>query len=128
MNLITDGLNLHESAARVRAQRLELLSANIANADTPNFKARDLDFKAAMSRAQADRLKSTNPGHQALGSTGPESGDPLYSIPFNASLDGNTVELAVEQAKYGKAAVDYRASLMFLENRVSTIKRALRGE
>ena len=129
MKIITDGLGLHEQALRARTERLELLSANIANADTPRFKARDLDFKAVMNQVQAQSLHATDRRHFATeenasaGSTGIK-----YRTPFNASQDGNTVEMSVEQAQYGKAAVEYRASLMFLENRVSTIKRALRGE
>lgn len=129
MKIISDGLGLHEQALRARTERLELLSANIANADTPRFKARDLDFKAVMNQASAQTLRATDARHFVMDASSTAAANGVkYRVPFNASQDGNTVEMSVEQAQYGKAAVEYRASLMFLENRVTSIKRALRGE
>jgi flagellar basal-body rod protein FlgB len=125
---ISEALDIHEQAIRARSARLEVLSTNIANADTPNFKARDIDFRAVMNKVQADSMNTTNMAHFATSTPDESQPGMRYRIPYNTSQDGNTVEMPVEQAQYGKAAVDFRASLMFLENRVAGIKRALRGE
>ena len=108
---------IHGAALELRSQRMGLITSNIANAATPGYKARDIDFSAAlkarMGGASAD---------QAVG------GATLYRVPVMPSLDGNTVEMAVEQAQFGKATADYQATLMFLESRISGIRKALRGE
>ena len=101
-------------AVTLRWQRMEILASNIANAATPGFKARDMDF----ARAYQARLEQ---GAQA-------SVPLLYRQPLMASLDGNTVEMAVEQAEFADNAVHYRASLSFLEQRTQTMLRALKGE
>ncbi len=116
-----------QRSLELRAKRVELLSQNIANADTPNFKARDLDFKAAMASAQTQFVKTTHAGHVASAPAGAATGV-IYTTPLNPSADGNTVEIGVEQAKFGQAAADYQATLRFLESRVSGIRKALRGE
>lgn len=129
MDILTKALGIHERALRVRDQRMELIARNIANDDTPHFKARDIDFKAVMSEFRpTDTLASTHGAHIAFGDDASADDGLRYRTPFNASLDGNTVELTVEQTKYGKAAADYQATLAFLENRVSSIRKALRGE
>ena len=118
---------LHEKALQLKSQRMGVLSKNIANADTPRFKAKDIDFRKVLSEATASNLRTTHMRHisHSDGSTG--SGE-YYTVPFNPSIDGNTVEISVEQAKYGKAAAEYQASLRFIESRVSGIRKALRGE
>ncbi len=128
MNTISDAFGIHENALRLRSQRLELLAANIANSDTPNFKAKDIDFKVALSRAQEIGLKSTDGRHFAFVQDGGNGNGVRFRVPFNASADGTTVEMSVEQSQYGKAAADYRASLMFIESRSASFKKALRGE
>ena len=107
---------------------MELLAANIANADTPHFKAKDIDFKQVMGQVQRDAINTTNNRHFSIQQDHTNPDGVKYRTPLNASADGNTVELSIEQANYGKAAADYRATLMFIENRTSQIKRALRGE
>ena len=116
-----------QRSLELRAKRVELLSQNIANADTPNFKARDLDFKAAMASAQTKFVKTTHTGHIASAPAGAGKGV-ILTTPLNPSADGNTVEIGVEQAKFGQAAADYQATLRFLESRVSGIRKALKGE
>lgn len=129
MNFIDKDFALHERALRFRGQRMEALSANIANADTPNFKARDIDFRQAMKLAQTDVLRTTQARHFEIEGGGhPDQAALKFRIPFNTSFDGNTVELSVEQAKFGKASGDFQATLSFLENRVSSVRKALRGE
>ena len=129
MNFIDKDLALHERALRFRGQRMEVLSANIANADTPNFKARDIDFRQVMSKARTDVLATTRARHfETEGGVSPDKAAMKFRIPFNTSFDGNTVELSMEQAKFGKAAGDFQATLSFLESRVSGIRKALKGE
>jgi flagellar basal-body rod protein FlgB len=106
-----------------------MISTNIANADTPHFKARDIDFGAVLAGVtMADTaMRSTHGTHYAEGASMDPSGT-RFRVPFNSSFDGNTVEMHVEQAHYGKAAADYQATLSFLENRIGSIRKALKGE
>ena len=129
IRMLEQGLGIHEQALGVRSRRMELIARNIANADTPHYKAQDLDFKVMLKNAadNAEPLRATHSTHFDSGSTQPA--DALrYRIPFNSSLDGNTVELNVEQAQYGRAAAEYQATLSFLESRVSGLRKALRGD
>lgn len=129
MNFIDRDFALHERAMRFRGQRMEVLSANIANADTPNFKARDIDFRQAMKLVKTETLATTRDRHFEMdGGISPDQATLKYRVPFNTSFDGNTVELSMEQAKFGKATGDFQATLSFLENRVSGIRKALKGE
>jgi flagellar basal-body rod protein FlgB len=114
-DLIDRQLGIHATALRLRSQRLDILAGNIANAATPGYKARDLDFKAALAQA------GTANGSQATGSA------MRYRVPVQASLDGNTVELSTEQTAFAENAVNYRASLSFLTGRIQTIMAALKG-
>ena len=130
MNLLDRTFGLHSQALKVRSQRMEVLAQNIANADTPYYKARDIDFRAVlngMSDGNDMKISATNRKHYALGEAVNDPGL-LYRVPFNTAFDGNTVELSVEQAQYGKAAADYQATLQFLENKVSGLRKALRGD
>jgi flagellar basal-body rod protein FlgB len=106
---------IHAAALEVRAQRMGLLASNIANASTPGFKARDLDFGAAMRAAEG-------------GEADPVSGALRYRTPTAPSLDGNTVELNAEQTAFAENAVQYQTTLSFLNGRVGQITRALKGE
>ncbi len=122
-------LGIHPQTLALREKRSEILAANLANADTPNYKARDLDFKSILNNtiAPAQKLEKTNPGHlssgqQFLGAT------VKYRNPSHASLDGNTVESHIEQAKYSENAVQYQASLRFINGRFSGLMTAIRGE
>ncbi len=127
MNFIDQAFSLNEKSLNVRAQRMEVLSRNIANADTPHFKAQDIDFKSIMKSASEGAVVTTNAKH--LSEAPDQTGDGLkFRIPFNVSFDGNTVELPVEQAKFGQYAADYQTTLSILENRISGIRKALRGD
>jgi len=127
MNMIDQAFGVHEQALGMRAQRMEVLARNIANADTPHFKAQDIDFKKVLHGAQTSVLQATHSSHLPTDATEAQNGL-LYRVPFNVAFDGNTVELSVEQAKYGQSAADYQATLSILENRISGIRKALRGE
>jgi flagellar basal-body rod protein FlgB len=127
MNFIDKALDIHARALDVRSRRMEVLARNIANADTPQFKARDIDFRSVLSNARQEQMVATRQGQVA--SAVEDNGDGMrYRIPFNVAFDGNTVELNIEQAQYGKAAADYQATLQFLEQRVSSMRRALKGD
>ena len=129
MKLLDGALGIHEQALQTRTRRLEVLAQNIANADTPNYKARDIDFKAVLAdvSGQETSMTATRANHFQVGL--PMDVDGMrFRVPFNTALDGNTVEMSVEQAQYGKAAADYQATLSFLENRINGIRKALRGE
>ena len=129
MKLLDGALGIHGQALSVRTRRLELLAQNIANADTPNFKARDIDFRAALAEAnsQPSAMAATKAGHYELGEVANPDGT-MFRVPFNTAVDGNTVETAVEQAQYGKAAAQYQTTLSFLESRIGGLRKALRGE
>lgn len=104
---------IHATALQLRSQRMGILASNIANAATPNYKARDLDFGTALKLAQTGQSSDS-----AL----------LYRVPLQESLDGNTVELATEQTAFAENALAYRSSLSFLQGRITTLSRALKGE
>ncbi|MDH4382080.1 MAG: flagellar basal body rod protein FlgB [Gammaproteobacteria bacterium] len=122
-----DLFGVHEQALYLRSQRGELLSSNIFNAATPNFKARDLDVGANLqAMAENGPLARTQGPH--FSNALEASGGPLYRVPVEPSLDGNTVDLAYEQVQFSQNAVQHRATLSFLNARISNIRRALRGE
>ena len=108
---------IHGAALTLRSQRLGLITSNIANAGTPGYKARDLDFGAAL-RASEHGQGAERAGQAAL----------RYRIPVMPSLDGNTVEMATEQTAFAETAVGYQATLSFIRGRVETVTRALKGE
>ena len=127
MNMIDNALGVHAQALGLRSKRMEVLARNIANADTPNYKAKDIDFRSVLKQTREDALQTTNNSHMAMPMEESPGGE-KFRVPFNASFDGNTVELNVEQAKFGQIAADYQTTLNILENRVSGIRRALRGD
>ncbi len=129
MKLLEGALGISEQALSVRTRRMEVLARNIANADTPNFKAQDIDFKAVLADvgSRDTSMAATRASHFSDGEAPGQDGM-RYRIPFNTAMDGNTVEISVEQANYGKAAAEYQATLSFLESRISGIRKALKGE
>ncbi|MGI9236079.1 MAG: flagellar basal body rod protein FlgB [Woeseiaceae bacterium] len=119
----------YERALQFRAQRNELLASNIANADTPNYKARDLDFGQALkgARQESISLQTTSDLHkQAWGMT-KQGAQTMYRVPTQPSLDGNTVSMDVEQAQFAENALQYRASLAFLDGSIRTLRMAIKG-
>lgn len=115
----------------LRGRRSELLASNLANADTPNFKARDFDFHAMLDQAHTEQvaLNTTQAGHIALSDVSGGHGVPFqYRIPNQPSLDGNTVDGQVEQAAFAENAVNYQATLTFLSGRIQGLLTAIRGE
>jgi len=121
---------IHAQALQLRARRGEVLGSNLANADTPNYKAQDLDFRAALDDATAQKttaMATTRQGH--IQSHGYASGAQLlYRTPNQSSLDGNTVDTQVEKNRFSENAVRYRTSLRFLSGKIQGLMTAIRGE
>lgn len=125
-------LGVHQPALHLQAKRAEVLSSNLANADTPGYKARDIDFQAALQNA----VEGTNPA-QPLNATSKLHMQPdgyfhgaelQYRVPTQDSIDGNTVETNVEIAQYTENSVRYMASLQFVSKKFSGLITALKGE
>ncbi len=124
-----NALGLHPQALQLRARRSEILASNLANADTPGYKARDFDIEKLLRDAGSDTLplKTTRSNH-IREHTATGEGQMLYRIPQQASLDGNTVEAHIEQAKFTENILHYQASLRFINGKISGLMLALRGE
>lgn len=108
---------IHAAALQLRSQRMGMIASNIANAGTPGYKARDIDFAAALKAhtggAETDRAAA---------------GAVRYRVPVMPSLDGNTVEMATEQTAFAENAVGYSATLSFIRGRIDTLSRAMKGD
>ncbi|MCB2065037.1 MAG: flagellar basal body rod protein FlgB [Erythrobacter sp.] len=115
---MSEGLfGIHGAALELRSQRMGLITSNIANAATPGYRARDIDFNAAL-QARLNGAEQSQAVDMAT----------RYRVPTMASMDGNTVELANEQLAFAQNAVAYSATLSFIGARVQTVTRALQGE
>lgn len=119
---------LPAAALQLRAQRTQVLAQNLANADTPHYKAQDLDFKQALAQVQGrvPTLATTHAQH--LPSTAPGTAELRYRVPMSASLDGNTVETQAEQARFAENTVHYQATLSFFGQRINSLIGAIKGE
>jgi len=123
-----------QQAIGLRAQRQEVLSSNIANADTPNYKARDFDFQTAMANAMDKRsmrlpdtsLALTSARHIPGQAASPSSGvDMMYRLPYQPSLDGNTVDMDIERVQFADNTMHYQSSLQTLSQRMKTMLLAI---
>ena len=122
---------IHEQALLLHGQRLGVLATNIANADTPNYKARDLDFSAVLNGTDDPAplpVTLTQQAHIAIGSSDSVPADLKYRNPYQASLDGNTVEMPVEQAAFSENNVRFQASLMFINRQIAGMQLAIAGQ
>lgn len=118
-------------ALNLRAFRSEVLAGNIANADTPHYKGRDFDFRAAMRGAMAaSNLGVTRTAAAHLEPRGGAAGAPRlqFRIPAQPSIDGNTVELDAEVSRFSDNAIRYQAALTFMNSRISGLRTALTGQ
>ncbi len=131
-------LGVHAHALKLREQRTELLARNLANADTPGYKAQDLDFRAALAAstsaaAAPGAMKATRPGHIGAGAdvarqAGSTAAFLQYRTPLAPSLDGNTVDAQLEQAAFADNAVRYQATLQFLSSKFRSLMTAITGQ
>jgi flagellar basal-body rod protein FlgB len=122
---------IHESALFAAADRIGVLATNIANADTPNYKARDYDFAATLADQGSGgslTMTRTQVGHLPVATGGTTEAELKYRIPFQPALDGNTVEAPVEQAKFAENSVRYQTSLDFINRQVAAIQLAIAGQ
>lgn len=141
MNQISNSLldrhfGIHAPALEFRSTRSTVLASNLTNADTPNFKARDVRFADVMKSHGFDqkggglagvRMEATNSRHIGVGSADTNSGRLLYRNPYQPTLDGNTVEAEVEQGKFAENAVQYQVSLMLLSGKIRGLRDAITG-
>ena len=128
-----DGLfQFHQSALNLHAHRQKLIASNIANADTPGYKARDIDFVAALKNAQASQSVQGKAQPATLKPLGADPNSPLgaelmYRSAVQRSVDGNTVDIDVERAQFAENAVRYEAQTMFLSSQIKSMLAAIQG-
>ena len=138
LDKINQSLDFNATALLLRSERTRVLAGNIANADTPNFKARDFDFRSALQQATAGAtmngtpaaaLAKTQPGHLSAGND-PGAMHPslLYRTPTQTALDANTVDLDTERAAFADNSVRYEASLRFINTQIKTLMTAINGQ
>lgn len=132
MSKIDAAFGVHAQALQLYGKRAEVLAANMANADTPAYKARDIDFRAALNGAMSGELAmaKTNARHIDVAAA---TGDAMYMqlkyrIPQQTSADGNTVDVQVEQAQFAENAIRHQASFTFLDGTIKNLLGAIRGE
>ena len=125
---IQDHIKVHSEALGLRAKRNEILASNIANAATPNFKAKDLDFKEVFdARMGFGKVNTSNSRHLEVLSV--ENQDGIgFRQNITPSVDGNTVELHVEQMQFSENVIRYQTSLEFLNRKISGLMAAIKGE
>ena len=125
---IKQQFEVYSNALRIRNNRNEILASNIANAATPNFKARDLDFEVELAKAlSVGPLKTSKDGHIALASKN-LPGKVQYRKPLHPSMDGNTVELSIEQTEFAENTMRDQTTLNFINSKLSGLMSAIRGE
>lgn len=123
-------LGSHEKSLIIQSRRASVISSNIVNADTPGYKAKDVDFKQVLKRSQGGLLnmKTTSAKHMRAQGMDTMGVALKYRIPLQPALDGNTVNLDQEKSAYAENALRYQTTLQFLTGRFKGIKGALRGE
>lgn len=130
---LDQSINFHRQGLGLRAYRQQVLAANIANSDTPNFKARDIDFSSALQDAlagkgQSDLQMNTTSSRHIVGSSSSGPASLQYRTAFQPSADGNTVDMDVERAKFAENALQYEASLQFIGGQFKTMLTAIQGQ
>ncbi len=125
-------LGVHTDALKLQSKRMEVIADNLANSDTPGYKARDIDFRAAMSNAGGANapvtMSTTNPGHMAADSATGVDANLKYRVPLAPALDGNTVDAQQEHAAFADNTVRYQATLTFLSARFKGLLTAITGQ
>ena len=128
INTFKQQLEVYSKSIGIRNRRNEILASNIANAATPNYKARDLDFEVELARSlSVGPIKKSNNAHISMASKN-LPGQVQYRKPLQPSMDGNTVELAVEQMEFAENSVRYQTTLNFINGKLQGLMSAIRGE
>lgn len=130
---LDDYFRVQENAMKLRAQRQEVLASNIANADTPQYKARDFDFstafESAMQSGKSGSLNTTNARHlQPSSSLDPLSQQLAYRGEYQSSIDGNTVDMDTEMREFTDNALRYQAAVTFMQKRIESMRSALQSQ
>lgn len=133
---LDEAMQFHQTALRLRAERQQVLASNIANADTPNYKARDVDFNSALKQALSapaavpGTLVTTSPKHLAGTSAGTTAGGAplLYRTASQGSVDGNTVDMDVERTQFADNALRYEAGVTFAAGELKKLLAAIQGQ
>jgi flagellar basal-body rod protein FlgB len=135
INQLNDALGFQQRALSLRAYRQEVLASNIANADTPHYKARDIDFKASLQGALGSvggsvaggqvELARTSAGHLSAAGSAPGGARLLYRTESQSSVDGNTVDMDVERAAFAENATQYEAGITFINSLLRTLQTAM---
>ena len=123
-----NALGVHPDAMLLRGKRAEILANNLANSDTPGFKARDINFQAMLAKETQTgmAMSSTNSAH--ISSSSSQSNSLLFRNPSQPSIDGNTVDTQLEQTLFSRNAMDYNTSFEFVNGSFKGLKSAIRGE
>lgn len=125
-------LGLNEAAMKLRVERAAVLSSNLANADTPNYKARDIDFQQALASqmsGQQDRLQATRAGHINFSTNGARPDHEfMYRTPTQPSVDGNTVEENLEHSEFMKNSMEFQAAFTLLNSKFKGLTKAIKGD
>lgn len=134
INKLDATFRFYEDAANLRAHRQQLIASNIANVDTPNFKARDINFKDALENAGGNKivkLATNAPNHIASPGNGggaAAAGAPLmYRAAIQGSVDGNTVDMDIERSQFADNAIHYEANLTFISDQIKIMRSAIQG-
>lgn len=127
---LDDAFGIHEQSLKLHARRAEVLASNIANADTPGYKARDFDFRSILKQemTQPTRMAATQQGHFQMDTGVVSASEMAYRVPSQPTLDGNTVDSQLEHTAYAENALEYQASLRFLGGTIQTLKKAITGQ
>ena len=132
MSILQNPLGIHGTALKLREQRTSVIASNIANVDTPNYKARDLDFSSVMATTQSNSnsMRTSHARHISVTNYQALQGDSMvkYRLPNSASLDGNTVEINTENSLFTENSLRYQATNTFLNSKIKGVMSALRGE
>ena len=128
MDTIKDQLSFYSSALQLRGKRNNILASNIANAATPNYKARDISFEDEIKKLDKNGPIITSHYNHIVQNSGKSVNEASYREPLITSLDGNTVELAVEQMQFAENSMRYSTTVNFLNGKINKIMSAIRGE
>lgn len=121
---------IHEQALKLRARRAEVLAGNIANVDTPGYKARDFDFHAMLQQEMGSQqqIRTTHFRHISMDTGIVPPSQMGYRVPSQPSLDGNTVDSQLEHSAFASNALEYQASLRFISGNIRTLMTAIKGQ
>ncbi len=135
MNRMTNSLDFQAQALTLRAERQRIIAGNIANADTPGYVARDMDFAAALREATGNQapgstmtgVAATAPGHIPIGTGSTSELGLKYAAPSQTNMDSNTVDMDRERASFVENSVKYEATLRFINTDVRTMLDAMKS-